>query len=352
MAFRFAQDGDTWNANWYKAWTSNTGGGTTLYYTNTNLPRPGTSYACTITANASAFTSYAKMTLDDQSTWLFQYRFVVTSAPTGNSDIIKFTDNTGALKAILRYSASDGTYKVILGDGSTVFASVAYACPATTSQLLEFKIVFATGGLGSAILKINGRTVISQGGTTVLSGLSTANSIWLGNWSLTTPATNYVNFQDLIVIDGAGSSPTDFIGDRRVDAYKANANGTYQDMFRSNPATSAYQLVDDVDYADTDYVYSDTDGHKSTFNMANMSHTPAVIDAVQVTIVARRTDPGDANLKMLLKSGATLITEGAEAVTASYATYRKIYSTDPNTSTAWTVSGVNAIEAGIEVDIP
>ncbi len=55
---------------------------------------------------------------------------------------------------------------------------------------------------------------------------------------------------------------------------------------------------------------------------------------------------GDASLALRVKSGATTETLTGLALTTGGAYLSKVYATDPDTSTAWTLSGVDALELG------
>jgi hypothetical protein len=49
------------------------------------------------------------------------------------------------------------------------------------------------------------------------------------------------------------------------------------------------------------------------------------------------------------KSGTAIAQRSSQAVLGSYSYLVGIFESDPNTGAAWTVSGVNATEFGIEI---
>jgi hypothetical protein len=52
---------------------------------------------------------------------------------------------------------------------------------------------------------------------------------------------------------------------------------------------------------------------------------------------------------MQLKSGATEVTGSSQSPSTSYLYYASYQDTDPNTSAAWTASGVNSATAGVKI---
>jgi hypothetical protein len=69
----------------------------------------------------------------------------------------------------------------------------------------------------------------------------------------------------------------------------------------------------------------------------------------EVLALAQNSDTGTGSLGLTVKSGATT-NEGTAQNLATGAQYvRQLYELDPNTSAAWTVANVSALEAGVTV---
>src|SRR5262245_27001658 len=83
--------------------------------------------------------------------------------------------------------------------------------------------------------------------------------------------------------------------------------------------------------------------------MGNLGFTPDTVHAVQVTMVARKDDAEARQLRTKLKSGTTTADGATQGMATSYLPYGDLYETDPDTAMAWTPSGVNAMQVGIEV---
>lgn len=100
--------------------------------------------------------------------------------------------------------------------------------------------------------------------------------------------------------------------------------------------------------SDTTYVFSNTSGQKDTYQMANPTLSVGNIRAVVTTFVGK-VDSGSISVYPVTRSGGTDYDGSSTALTTSYVAYSRVHETDPNTSAAWTTSGVNAMEVGVKV---
>ena len=82
--------------------------------------------------------------------------------------------------------------------------------------------------------------------------------------------------------------------------------------------------------------------------MGDISGSYSVL-AVQNNVIAKKTDAGGTGLKPVIRSAGTDYYGTNAVLTATDKTITDIRTTDPATSAAWTISGVNAIEAGMEI---
>jgi hypothetical protein len=100
---------------------------------------------------------------------------------------------------------------------------------------------------------------------------------------------------------------------------------------------------------DLTYIYSNTPGARSIFEVRNLSETPEAIKAVQVRTYARKLDAGYRSLKSVLKSGAGE-GKGLENVLATtYTMHMDIHEKNPVTNDVWTEASVNAMKVGVEL---
>jgi hypothetical protein len=181
-------------------------------------------------------------------------------------------------------------------------------------------------------------------GTAVLS-LSSQNTGATDITSIRIDGLNQVqSFDDLYTTDSSTR-----LGECRVDLLPPSAD-TAQKDFTPSTGTTNYNMVNETQYnEDTNYVSAATVGNKDLYDVTDLPFTPASVYAVKVTWRARKDDATTRTVRANLKSGATTANGATKAMGASYQSYSDVYVTDPNTSAAWTVSAVNAIQVGPEI---
>ena len=199
---------------------------------------------------------------------------------------------------------------------------------------------------GTAELKLNGTTVIDYGPGDTLNSGSDIGMIRLG-----VNSSNGYNFyiDDLYILDSA-SPNNDFLGDCRVDALFPDGAGTSTDWTPS--AGSNYDCVNEADpNDDTDYITENTIGDHDSYTFDDLSTASGSVFAVQSQLYAKKDDAGSRDLKTVIRSGTTDYTPGStHSMGDSYHAYLDQYQVDPDTSSAWTISGVNAAEFGVKLE--
>lgn len=154
---------------------------------------------------------------------------------------------------------------------------------------------------------------------------------------------------DVAFNDTSGIIDNSWIGDGGVlSALVPIATGTYVGFLASGSATT-WQSIDEIPANSTDFAYSSVSGTKSTFVMSDVSGLPAgaSISRLWIELYAKETAATGDAVAPLLRSGITNVTGTSQSLTIAFARYiSPEYTTDPNTSGTWSVTSVNAIEAG------
>jgi len=97
----------------------------------------------------------------------------------------------------------------------------------------------------------------------------------------------------------------------------------------------------------TSYVYDATPGHADLYTIAPIAAPPVSTVAVTVRALMQKSDAGTRVVTVQLKSGGTTVASPSNVLATS--TWGWVYrtdTTDPNTSAAWTASGVAAAQIG------
>jgi len=250
--------------------------------------------------------------------------------------LTKFVEfkNSGSVIFTLAYNASTGTLAVYRGDNSNLLGS-SPVFPTTTWQYVELSVT-RNGSTGTVDLKIDGASVLS------LTGQNTGSSA-IDNISLRGLGGN-TKFDDLYVVNSITS-----LGECRVTTLVPNADTADKD-WAANSGSNNYDRVNQAPAdGDTTYISSSNVGDIDLYDMGALGFTPAQIHAVQTAIVARKDDATLRQVRAKLKSGSTTADGGDHTLGTSYNTFRELLTQDPDTSAAWSASGVNAVQVGVEL---
>lgn len=154
-------------------------------------------------------------------------------------------------------------------------------------------------------------------------------------------------FDDLVIMDDAGSVNNDFIGDARpIDIYPT-AEGNYSAWTPSSGTDNSALVDETAPNDDTDYVSSTTVTDKDTYTHGGITPTVGTVYAVAVDMHHRKDDGATRTVKSLMRLSATDANGATHDVTSSYAHYQSIHETKPGGG-SWTLTDVDNCEFGIE----
>jgi hypothetical protein len=162
-----------------------------------------------------------------------------------------------------------------------------------------------------------------------------------------------VSIDDPVFYDSSGAVPnfTVFpLGARQITVVRPSSDGTVQfGTVVGGTGTHASCLNETAPDGDTSYVEDGTVGDQDLLNMGALGYTPATITCVVENLYVENAAGGTVNINSACKSGATTSTGTAIATPLTYRTVQWAFPTDPNTSAAWTASGLNAAQFGYKV---
>lgn len=276
--------------------------------------------------------------------------FQSTATNATSSSIVIFTDSGTTGQFGLGLNASNKFF-VFRGTTSTVVATSATGPVALQWYYLEFQATIHNT-TGAYEVKLNG-TQLADLTATGVNTRSTANNQTTGVYlSSTANPTGFFYCDDLYITDTTGGSNTGFLGEVRVTTIVPTGAGASTQFTPS--AGSNWQNVDEIGTsgtaADTDYNSSSTAGHIDSFaiSSSSISGSPAIY-AVALNVTCRKDDVGTRTIRARVKSSAAIGTGTTTTVNSSYGTVRSQFLTDPNTTAAWSVAAVNAMEIGYEL---
>jgi hypothetical protein len=269
-------------------------------------------------------------------------------ASATNSNLFLFRDGGTTLIAIL----VDDTGKIWVSNGaSTAIAdSGAWTTVRGVNHYYEVKIVFSAT-VGTVELRVDGVARINVTGKNTLgSGVSCTN---VSTGQASTAGSPKYYYSDLYINDTTGTVNNDFEGDINVDYFPVNGAGASQQstIGGTTPAATRWQGVDDAGSAGPDdgvTLNVLATGQKDTFTI-NASSLPAsaTVKSAQVIARAASDNAGINTDRVIARSGTTEAESADLSVVTTWQTLTYIAETDPATSAAWTVSGLQAMQVGL-----
>ena len=252
---------------------------------------------------------------------------LLTFADVDTRQVDLLTDVSGHL-----FVTRNGT--VIGSVGTTVLhASMWY--------FIEFGATIGSSA-GSFEVRINGVTEITGTGlNTQATSHAGANRIWLGS-------DPFAYYDDLYICDANGPVNNGFLGDCRVESLLPSGAGSkaqWTPLSGDNYANVNQNPPDD----DTTYNKSNMVGETDTYAMTDLVSTTGIIYGVQKMNYVRKDNAGSRSVAPVLRIGGTDHVGASTSIGDSYTYTREIEEVSPATLSAFTISEVNAMEAGIVV---
>lgn len=209
---------------------------------------------------------------------------------------------------------------------------------------IEMKVTI--GNSGSYEVKVDGITVMSDTGVdTQESATAQATKAALEFDNITTFGKQQI-MDDVYILDQSGTKNNDFLGDCLVEDNFPDGDGDLTEWTPESGPTHYVKINDPEPDDDSHYVESATLGDQELVDVNNLASINNVF-GVQINVVAKQTAGED--LKILIKSGTTTSADAGQAVDSSYEELVRVEEDDPDTGAAWTASGVNSAQFGVEV---
>lgn len=285
--------------------------------------------------------SYQLRPADESDTLIVGFGFFWDGGDT--RDLLHFySDGGSTLHGRLR-NRSSGQIDVLYGTTTTTTV-IANPLHPFTWYYAELKMKLSDT-VGTVQLKIDGTTVMN------LSGVDTKNGGTKTTYDrVLLNASQTARVDDYYLCNNAGAVNNDFLGDLVVETLLPSGNGNSSVLVGSDGnSVNNYLLVNETNPDTSSYVGSATSGDKDTYTFADLTHTSGTVLGVQIGTYAAKSDSGSRTFRPVTRSGGTDYPGSDLQLSTTYTTFLEMHETDPATSAAWSISGVNAAEFGFEV---
>jgi hypothetical protein len=265
----------------------------------------------------------------------------VTESSDGSVASIRSSTSTGTPYLDIQWDVSDDRYIFLIGGQIEGYSS---SVTQGEWNYLEGKVL-VDNLVGTYEFRLNEVTQISGTNADTQHLSVFPDIIYMG--MVSGSGTNH--FDDVYIADTTGSAPqNDFLGDVTVEMVLPDSNGTTTNFTPS--AGSNFENVDEANHdGDTTYNSTTTASNKDTLNFAAMTAAAGTVYGVQTNFTARKSDVGARTMSDVIRSGGTDYDGSSISIGNSFKTYSEIHETNPNTSSAWTISEINSAEFGYKI---
>jgi hypothetical protein len=157
---------------------------------------------------------------------------------------------------------------------------------------------------------------------------------------------------DVYILDSTGDAPCNtWLGRETIQTLRPRGNGASSDLVGSDSdQVDNFALVNEIPVSSSSYVGGSAGGDGDTYEMDSLPPDISTVHAVAWSASVAKSDAGARTAASLLRSGGSDHPGAAITLTTTYASVQEIHEEDPATSAAWSVAGVNAVEAGMKVN--
>lgn len=268
------------------------------------------------------------------------------------------TMNVASLNAIS--TSANSVMAIVLNSNTKVFQALsggAAKANGTTVintggwHLIEIYFYEADSG-GRIVMYLDGLLEIDYTGDTKPGTGTTFSRIYFGDLDYTTSDT-YCYFDDIAINDTNGSEDNGWCGNGHVIKLTPEGNGDKSELLGSDgDSVDNYLLVNDYPYDTTTYVQSATASATDLYNLTACGLTNVNIFRVWGENRAIDTTTGSGTMSIILKTESVEYESGSVALSTAYGGYSgSAYRLNPNTSSAWTTTQLDALQGGMKVII-
>lgn len=263
------------------------------------------------------------------------FHFFFTGFPLSNAMFWAFKQATSD-QAGLQVSPT-GSIRIVRGSSTLVAETTGFTLSTNAWHFIQIRMNLSTSG--SYELRVDGKTIISGSGN--LQALAGAGA---DGWNF---PSNY-RIANLIIYSTSGPHPNTFTPETRIYADLANADGAVSDWTRNGGSANYDRVNEQPNNGDTSYNSAGSAALDDLYAFPSSIPGGSIIYGVANELVARKDDAGVNDVQCLIRSGGTTYADGiSKALSTSYQRFRYVWTTDPATGLAWTVTNANAAQVGI-----
>lgn len=245
----------------------------------------------------------------------------------------------------------DGSLYVMDPDPSgTVIGTSAPCIKARAQHHIEIKVTIGAGSTDTIAIRVDGVEVLSLTGANFEDTNITRIEIGSAYSRGTSGEQETLSYYNSVIIwDGSGSANNDWLGPN-VCYHTLYPDGDAALNWTPSTGATGFDLIDDDEPGDTDYVYATSTAASATdFTFENPSNL-ATVNAVLAIGRASKTDAGGGSIQISLSPNGTNWDAGqTKALPENNFNYwYDVSEASPATAVAWTASEINSLEMRVD----
>lgn len=196
---------------------------------------------------------------------------------------------------------------------------------------------------GRVTVYVDGVQVLNLTSVDTNNGVGTVDTFMFGQSNSTSPE---VYIDDLVITDSA----TRLTNHPRIQTLVPTSDGGTLNLVPST-GTDHFAVVDELPASNTDYLSGSTVGDLDILGLGDLTASPNSIEEVNVVGFLQKTDATAREMELGVISGPTTSAGTGFVLNSTGKRHERPLATDPNTSAAWTASGVNALQLRPRVSV-
>jgi hypothetical protein len=313
-------------------------------YATFNAPNasfvPGRAIGNALLMNGTNFITPA---FANNATWTVGFAFLNVNISTNNINM-PLVDIIDGITPQVTLAFNPNT-RIFSGlRGSTVLCTGTFAITTGYWYYIEIK-GFIDPAVGTVAIHVNTTSDSSFSGNTQSSANNYAQAIQFRGPFMSGLGGTY-QLDDMYILNGAGSYNTTFLGDMKVEPITVIAAGQSAQWAVNVPNTPNFEAVQVLN--DGIYIQSNTATNQDSYTTSALNRITGQIAGVSAVYWARNTDSTTHTIKSsVYRSPTTYLSSAITINNTAWQAFQNIWETDPSTTSAWQVTGVNASQFGV-----
>lgn len=264
----------------------------------------------------------------------------ISAAPTATSFLIRLLDTANNLACGIEVSSL----------GKAIYVNNAGATQATGVTTITDNVYHWLEG-SVPINAVSAPQLYIDNVLDITAGINQFSNAPIGNWQLANLPGAQVTFDDFILYFNTAPYPTAAafpLNQQAIQTIWPTADSSVS-FTQSSAAASNAALINSIGFSTATFVQSATVGNRDLYTYGSLGYSPVSINGVTINSFMENPSFGGILEDQIAMSNAVLGALSTSIVPGTPIVVQQMYTFDPNTSTQWKSSAVNAATYGIRV---